>query len=93
MRSWQNPYLIVRTDGIGVLDAANHEQRVIKPDELPQVLAQLPASSWPYGRVVAVAEVGVAGSEDERVLLRKNRALVAGTLQSMQVLINWVPSS
>jgi hypothetical protein len=93
MRAWRNPYLIIRADGVGVLDSANHVQRLIKPEELPQTLAQLPASSWPYGRVVAVAENAMTVSADDKIKMRKNRALVAGTLESMQVLITWVPSA
>jgi hypothetical protein len=42
--------------------------------------------------VVAVTENGVA-SGDMLVLMRKNRAIVAGTLESMHVLINWIPSA
>ena len=92
MRDWKNPYLIVRVDGIGLLDMVNNEQRILKPDEVVDVLAQLPSSAWPYGRVVAVAE-DAASSDDERARVRKNRALLAGTLENLQVLIDWVPAS
>ena len=51
----------------------------------------IPAAD-PYGRVVAVQENSVS-SEPERVLIRRNRAIVAGTLEGLHVLINWVPSS
>jgi hypothetical protein len=48
----------------------------------------------PYGRIVAIAEAAPSNdSEDERTVIRKNRAIVAGTLQSMQVLIHWVPKT
>ncbi len=92
MRAWRNPYLIVRKDGIGMLDVGNNEQRLLKPEELLPALAQLPSSAWPYGRVVAVTENGVGAPGDD-VQIRRNRALVAGTLESMHVLINWVPSA
>jgi hypothetical protein len=93
MKGWRNPYLIIRTDRVGLLDPDNHEERILKPEELTQALGNLPASAWPYGRVVAVTEIGVRGSADDDVKIRKNRAIVAGTLESMQVLINWVPSA
>ncbi|HWO32189.1 MAG TPA: hypothetical protein VNO32_25620, partial [Candidatus Acidoferrum sp.] len=48
-RNWRNPYLIVRKDGVGLLDVANDEQHLIKLEDLTQALAQLPASAWPYG--------------------------------------------
>jgi hypothetical protein len=54
-------------------------------------LGNLPPTAWPYGRVVAVTENGVRGSADDSVKIRQNRALVAGTLESMHVLINWIP--
>ena len=93
MKAWRNPYLIVRVDGVGLLDVGNNEQQIVNPDKLSEALARLPASAWPYGRVVAIQEIGAASSEEEKAKLRKNRALVAGALESMQVLINWVPSA
>jgi hypothetical protein len=92
MRNWRNPYITIRTDGVGLLDADNHEVHLLKPEELPQALAKLPPSAWPYGRVVGVSVVAVQ-SPEEAVLIRKNRGIVAGTLESMKVTINWVPSA
>jgi hypothetical protein len=93
MKGWRNPYLIVRADGVALLDPDDHVERVFKAEELTQELGKLPASAWPYGRVVAVTENGAAASGDMLVLMRKNRAIVAGTLESMHVLINWIPSA
>jgi hypothetical protein len=93
MKNWKNPYLIVRVDGVGLLDPADSEQKILTPDQLLAALADLPSSAWPYGRVVAVAESAAAASEAEKAQLRRNRALVAGTLESLQVVINWVPST
>jgi hypothetical protein len=92
MKDWKNPYLIVRVDGVALLDVSNNEQKLLTTEQLPGALAELPSSAWPYGRVVAVAE-NPAGSDADKAQLRKNRALVAGTLQDLQVLINWVPSA
>jgi hypothetical protein len=94
MKNWKNPYLIVRVDGVGLLDPANNEQRILTTDQLLAALAELPTSAWPYGRVVAVAESAPVGSsEADKAQLRRNRALVAGTLESLHVVINWVPSA
>ena len=93
MKGWRNPYLIIRADGVALLDPDNHLERILKPGELTQALGNLPPAAWPYGRVVAVTENGVRGSADESVKIRPNRALVAGTLESMHVLINWIPSA
>lgn len=93
MKAWRNPYLIIRSDGVGLLDPDNHEEHILKPEELTQALGNLPASAWPYGRVIAVTEVGLRSSPDDDVKIRKNRAIVAGTLESLHVLIDWVLSA
>ena len=93
MKGWRNPYLIIRADGVALLDPENHLERILKPGELTQALGNLPPAAWPYGRVVAVTENGLRGSADDSVKIRQNRALVAGTLESMHVLINWIPSA
>jgi len=92
-KAWRNPYLIVKPEGVALLDVNNNEERYVNPDELTEVLARLPLSAWPYGRVVAVAESAVGGSEDDKARVRKNRAIVAGTLEGMHVAINWIPSA
>jgi len=93
-KNWRNPYLIIKTDGVALFDSDNHEEHLFKPEELTQALGSLPLSAWPYGRVVAVTENGVRGSSnDDVVKIRKIRAIVAGTLESMHVEINWIPSA
>lgn len=93
MRDWKNPYLIVRADGVALLDVSDNEEKLLTPDQLLDALGNLPTSAWPYGRVVAVAESATATSDSDKARLRKNRALVAGSLQNMQILINWVPAA
>jgi hypothetical protein len=92
-KAWRNPYLMVKKDGIWLVDLENNEERPVKSDQLLDALAALPASAWPYGRVVAVQEIGNTGSEEDKVALRRNRAILAGTLESAKVLINWLPSA
>lgn len=92
-KGWRNPYLIVRADGVALLDPDDHLERIVKSEELTQTLGNLPPSAWPYGRVVAVTENGVRSSADEDVKIRKNRAVVAGTLESLHVVIHWIPSA
>jgi hypothetical protein len=90
-KGWQNPYLIVRADGVGLLDPDDHLEHILKPEELTRALGNLPPSAWPYGRVVAVTENGVRGSAESDAKIRQNRAIVAGTLETLHVLINWIP--
>jgi hypothetical protein len=93
VHAWKNPYLIVKPDSLALLNVADHEQKELKPEELTTALAQLPATAWPYGRVIAVTVNESQASEDEKVQLRKNRALVAGTLKDLQIYVNWIPWS
>lgn len=90
MNNWQNPYLAIRENGIALVDFGNNEERILKGDQVLDALAALPSSAWPYGRVVAVEETD-RGTPEQRVEVRRNRAVVAGTLESAHVLIHWIP--
>jgi hypothetical protein len=86
MSGWQNPYLVVREDGIGVVDLSNREVHVLKMEEIPAELVALPSSAWPYGRVVLVAQAVPKNPTDQtKAELRKNRALLLGTLKELDV--------
>ena len=86
MSHWQNPYLLVREDGIGFVDLSNREIHMLKPEQIPAKLVSLPSSAWPYGRVVMVAEnVPKASTEQTKADVRKNRALLLGTLKELDV--------
>ena len=82
MKKWRNPYLIVRTDGVALFDTADSAEIILKPEELLPALARLPASNWPYGRVVAAAENGARASEQDAVAIRRIRGIVGGMLQA-----------
>jgi hypothetical protein len=92
MKSWRNPYLIVRRDGVALLDSADSAEIILKPAELLPALAALPASNWPYGRVVAATE-NTRASEQERVEIRRNKGIVGGMLAGAHVAIKWVPGT
>jgi hypothetical protein len=86
---------VIRADRVGLLTgiAANEEQ-VLKPGEVLDALAQLPASAWPYGRAVAIlVDQKPATSEPDKIALRRNRGIVEGELQDAQVAIRWIPTS
>ena len=92
MSNWQNPYLVVREDGIGLVDLSNHVVRILKPDQVPAELVSLPSSAWPYGRIVLVAEAAPKNPTDQaKAEVRKNRGLLAGTLRELDVQIREVP--
>lgn len=92
---WSNPYLVIRPDRVGLLTgvAANEEQ-LLKPEEVVMALGHLPGSAWPYGRAVAIlVDEKSAGSEEQKVALRRNRGIVVGELANAHVAIHWIPSS
>ena len=92
MKTWRNPYLIIRPDRVALFDVADNAEIILKPGELLPALAALPASNWPYGRVVAATENAKA-SEQEQVEIRRNRGIVGGMLQGAHIAIKWVPPS
>ena len=93
MKNWRNPYLIVRADGVALFDAADSAEIILKTDELLPALAKLPASNWPYGRVVAAADAGKNVSEQDKVAIRRNKGIVGGILQGAHIAVDWVPSA
>jgi len=84
--------LVVREDGIGFVDLSNHEIHILKPEEIPAELVSLPSSAWPYGRVVLIAQAAPKIATDQaKVDLRKNRALLLGTLKELDVQFREAP--
>jgi hypothetical protein len=92
MKNWRNPYLIVRADGVALFDVADSAEIVLKPDDLLPELAKLPASNWPYGRVVAATENSAHGSEQNAVAIRRNKGILGGLLQGAHIEVKWVPA-
>lgn len=93
MKQWRNPYLIVGTDGVALYDSADNAEIQLKTDELLPALAKLPASNWPYGRVVAAAENAARASEQDATAIRRIRGIVGGMLESAHIAVKWVPAS
>jgi hypothetical protein len=86
MSGWKNPYFVVREDGIGLVDLSNREIHMLQPEEVPAELVSQPASAWPYGRVVLIAQAVPKNLTDQtKADLRKNRALLLGTLKELDV--------
>ena len=92
MSSWKNPYFVVREDGIGRVDLENHEVHILTPEQVPAELASLGSDAWPYGRVVLVTEaIPKNASNETKAQLRKNRALLAGTLKEIEIQMKEFP--
>jgi hypothetical protein len=94
-KHWSNPYLVIRADAVGLLSgAAANEEQMLKPEEVLPALAHLPASAWPYGRVVAIlVQEKADASEQEKIALRRSRGIVAGDLENAHVAIRWIAGS
>jgi len=86
LAQWKNPQLVVREDGIGLVDLQNHEVHILTPEQVPAELVSLPETAWPYGRVVLVSQAAPSSaSEQSKAKLRENRGLLMGTLKELQV--------
>jgi hypothetical protein len=91
-KHWGNPYLVIRVDAVGLLTSvAANEEQILKPEEVLNALARLPAPAWPYGRAVAIlVDEKPGASEADKIAIRRSRGIVAGDLEGAQVAINWI---
>jgi hypothetical protein len=91
-KSWRNPYLVIRAENVGLLTGVTaNEEQILKPEQVLDALAHLPASAWPYGRAVAIlVSDKPKSSEQDKIELRRNRGVVAGELEGAHVLIRWI---
>jgi hypothetical protein len=91
-KHWGNPYLVIRTDAVGLLTSVTaNEEQILKPEEVLNALARLPASAWPYGRAVAIlVDEKPSASEADKIAIRRSRGIVAGDLEGARVAINWI---
>jgi hypothetical protein len=89
---WKNPQLVIREDGIGLIDLENREVHILKLEQVEAELVSLPLTAWPYGRVVLLSQAAPRDtSEPAKVRLRENRGLLVGTLKNLQVQIREAP--
>jgi hypothetical protein len=91
-RHWSNPYLVIHPESVALLTGvAADEEQILKPEEIINTLAHLPASAWPYGRAVAIlVEQKPTTSEQDKIAVRRNRGIVAGDLERAHVAISWI---
>lgn len=94
LAQWKNPQLVVREDGIGLVDAENHEVHILRMEQVEAELVSLPETAWPYGRVVLVSQAAPRDSSDAaKSRLRENRGLLVGTLKNLQIKIREAPGT
>jgi len=94
LAQWKNPQLVVREDGIGLVDLENREIHILKLEQVEAELVSLPESAWPYGRAVLLSQAALMdNSERAKVRLRENRGLLVGTLKNLHVQIREAPGT
>ena len=86
MRHWQNPELLITSQGVLI----SGTKKWILYDDVLQALAELPASAWPYGRIVALnAFPGLSGFPGSLDIAKRIEAL----LKSAKIEIMYAPSA
>lgn len=92
-RDWQNPYLVVRANGIDALPISPAtESPTMAPADVVAYLEKLPSIAWPYGLVVAVSENGVRAPGDDSSI-RRNREELVRLLEAAGVKVELWPSA
>ena len=94
-KNWQNPILVIRRDGIEVISKGLPSgQRTVASTDLRRTLIDLPVTAWPYGRVVAVQDIGLRAADlsDEQPI-SDNRNLTLAILKTLQVTVEGWPSA
>lgn len=72
-------------------DAARRQEVQLRPGDLADALAALPAGAWRYGRVVAVSESPLASKKD-RPKVRRNVEAAIQQLNDLGVVVEEWPS-
>ena len=93
-KEWKNPYLVIRRDGVEVIATGlAPSSRNVALTDLQRTLIELPVTAWPYGRVVAVAEISIRAADrsDERPIT-DNLNTTLSLLKKLQVAVERWPS-
>ena len=80
--------------GVGTMlrpAAARRQEIELRPGDLGDALAALPAGAWHYGRVIAVAESPLAASKD-RPKVRRNVEAVIQQLNDLGIVVEEWPA-
>ena len=90
---WKNPHLTIRHDGVAVTASGLPDDgKIIGVADLRKALVALPVASWPYGRVVAVAEIGILrGDGSDRQLIAENLRAAIATLTALKIRVERWP--
>ena len=73
------------------LEAARRRQLELRPSDLDQAVASIPAGAWRYGRVIAVVE-SYSAAPGDRPKVRRNVETVIRQLNDLGVVVEEWPS-
>lgn len=71
--------------------AARRQELQLRPADLDQAVAAIPAGAWPYGRVVAIAESSTVDPKD-RPMARRNVEAAIKQLNDLGVVVEEWPA-
>jgi hypothetical protein len=91
---WRNPYLVIHADKIELIinRQRDRERREIDVAGLQQALIGLPVAAWPYGRVVAMSDIGLVDQKAAIDLITNTRREAARILERLGVTIESWPA-
>jgi hypothetical protein len=94
-KDWENPYLVIRKDGIEVIaKGLSSGRKTVTAADLQRTLIDLPVTAWPYGRVVAVQEIGIrAADRSDEQPIADNWNMTLALLKTLQVTVERWPSA
>jgi hypothetical protein len=93
-KDWENPYLVVRRDGIEVIaKALSSGRQTVNAADLQRPLIELPVAAWPYGRVVALSDIGIVAPDGaDNQPINENREAALAILKALQIAVERWPS-
>jgi hypothetical protein len=71
--------------------AARRQEVQLRPSDLAEAVVALPAGAWPYGRVIAVAEIPGAAAKD-RPKIRRNVEAAIQQLNDLGIVVEEWPA-
>jgi hypothetical protein len=90
----EEPYLVFGREGIEVItQGVPSGRQTVAAADLRRTLVALPASAWPYGRVVAVQDTSLRGGDlSDGKAIADNRNSALATLKKLRVIVDdWPP--
>jgi hypothetical protein len=72
-------------------EAARRQEVQLRPEDLDEAIAALPAGAWKYGRVIAIAEASGVSAKD-RPRMRRNLENAIKQLNDLGIVVQEWPT-